>query len=299
MGIDYAQKVFRYYWSNRELLKEYVAVHVMNIKPSGYRQREIQISSEEPIPGADFGKDGWKVQLPDCCVVCGRRTDRDWQTDSSVQENLAAPLWAPVLGTAAGLLLAVLVWSRWMLPVGIVAGFALGYRYRSQTRVEVRFRRCEQDSDNHKFPRVRLFSDLLIIRVGQSSVRQKFLGLQMVVAASDEASSEETAAAEAGPPAAEPSRIAIAEETHGTVVFDDRPRLAPDTEPSGDAWFPEQGAETRSAESTPAATPLAPYSQGTVFPAPAAEAPPANAEAPPANADPPLPPEPNPGAAGH
>lgn len=272
-SFDYVRKVVGYYWSHRALLKEYIAVHVLKLKPSENRQREIRLKIDDNIAGAEFDDRGWKVRLPDCCVVCGQRTSRDWEQEISRHENLAWALYAPLFGAAAGVLVAVM-FGKWLLPVGIVAGFALGYQFRSQTPVELTFRRCEKDQGNKKLPRVRLFSDVLIIRVGQTSIRQRFLGLEMAVPTSDEGMDDD--AGGTSRPAAEeaaPLTMALAEEVHGTVQIDERPRLNANVEEGADAFFPEGNSNSSRADQPATPEPLAPYSQGNVIPIPAASPP--------------------------
>ena len=106
---------------------------------------------------------------------CGRPTDRPWRVESYRVEELGWPLRVPLIGLVLGLLLALVFASGWIFLLSIAAGFAAGYSLRGETDVRLHLRRCSDHAFDTEYPSLRAFADLLIIRVGQKTIRRQFL----------------------------------------------------------------------------------------------------------------------------
>jgi hypothetical protein len=170
----YFAAVAAFYWGHRRAFKEYLAEFAVGLQSVSVRRREIQLSAHQRLANAWHAGDGWHVDLPDCCVVCGRATDRERVTAAHPVLDVALPFWSPPAGFALGFLL--MLATRWfgMWPLGLLAGFVFGYEYRRSETAVVRFRRCEAHADAVGLPHLRRFKELLIVRVGHQRVRKLF-----------------------------------------------------------------------------------------------------------------------------
>ena len=142
--------------------------------PSAYEVRLSAMADE------GFAWDGvaWVLSLPDCCVVCGEQTDREWSTETRTVDNFTRPFWSPLVGLAGGvvswLCLPAIPGFGAMCLFGALAGTAVGYFARRQVRVELHLRRCDKHVGNTELPSLRAFSDQLVVGFGKGSVRQEF-----------------------------------------------------------------------------------------------------------------------------
>lgn len=267
--LGFFRDVGAFYWSQRAGLKAYLLEYILDARFSGNRQREIRITPDNTSDAAELTEWGWDVKLPDCCVVCGEPTKRDWSAQTERFENLKGAFWLPIVTTLCATVLAVFFWNKWIILLGPLAGMLLGYLSRSQTKVKLRFRRCQKDADNKRFPHTRCFSNLLIVGVGSSIVRQKWIqerhGNLEIVVPVDIAHPDESTAPEAAPwgtPTAEPEPIQMAEEVHSTVQIDEPPRMFERSGSGGSDLFSSEG--TWNSESalkpTTGPQPLQPFS---------------------------------------
>jgi hypothetical protein len=165
-----------FYWQERsdlwELLKEYISF----LKEPGTR-REIRVAADDHNEAVSFDGDQWSANLPDCCVVCGEAADCDWNSEQRSVPNLNRALLCPFLGLLFGVVAWMFLWKdwgKWMIPLGILAGFLVGYRQRGDTIVRIRFRRCRLHLARTRLPRLRIFRRTLIIGVGDRKVWRRF-----------------------------------------------------------------------------------------------------------------------------
>ncbi len=89
--------------------------------------------------------------------------------------HLALP--EPDSRPARGIVCWILLWNshgRWLIPLGLFAGFLVGYRLRREAIVTIRFRRCREHSTGPRLPSLRVFRRTLIIGVGDRKVWRRF-----------------------------------------------------------------------------------------------------------------------------
>ena len=81
------------------------------------------------------------------------------------------------LGLVIGLVGWIFCWSsegRWLIPLGVLIGFLVGYPSRGETIVAIRFRRCREHLNRTRYPALRTFRKTLIIGVGDRKVWRRF-----------------------------------------------------------------------------------------------------------------------------
>jgi hypothetical protein len=173
---NHLRSVADFYWRERsdlwELFKDYVPV----LKEAGTR-REIRIAADDNNDAVSFDGDQWTANLPDCCVVCGEAADCDWNSEQRSVPDLNRPLLWPFISLAVGVVAWIFLWNgwgKWMIPVGILAGFFIGYQQRRDAILRVRFRRCRLHLGRTRFPRLRVFRKTLIIGIGDRKVWRQF-----------------------------------------------------------------------------------------------------------------------------
>jgi hypothetical protein len=169
-----AASIFRFYRTAGPDLGKQIAKHV-RARGDASSQNEICLSTLDDYKYAEWDGKAWDVILPDGCAACGTTVGGDRLDEVRRVPNLSWPLWGPVAGLGAGVVLALFFWSKWVLLLGIVAGFVLGYSLRRETQIRLRYRLCKQHAANRRFPHVRLTGNLLVISVGQHSIKIDFL----------------------------------------------------------------------------------------------------------------------------
>ena len=91
--------------------------------------------------------------------------------------DLTWPFLSPILGLLAGIVCWILdsnSHGRWFIPLGLLAGFLIGYRVRRERIVTIRFRRCREHLNRTKIPSIRVFRKKLIIGIGDRKVWRRF-----------------------------------------------------------------------------------------------------------------------------
>ena len=91
--------------------------------------------------------------------------------------DLSWPLIGPVLGFLFGIFGWIFLWNssgKWLIPIGVFIGFLVGYQFRGQSMVAIRFRRCREHLHRTRFPRLRTFRTFLIIGIGDRKVWRRF-----------------------------------------------------------------------------------------------------------------------------
>jgi hypothetical protein len=172
----YIRDVAEFYWLNRRPLWQLFAEYVPFFREHGNR-REIRVSEDDNHDKVVFDGELWQVERPDCCIVCGEPADRSWNSEQRSVPDLTWPLLAPIDGMLLGTLVAVFLWSswsKWMIPLGLVAGIFVGYRLRGEVPVTIRFRRCREHLNRTSIPRLRTFRNVLVISVGDRAVWRQF-----------------------------------------------------------------------------------------------------------------------------
>lgn len=162
-----------YYGSHRVGLAKLFAEYATFFKEHGTR-REIQVSPTDNYQSITWDGSEWRVQLPDCCVVCGEAADQDWCQEQRVVQNLTYPLWMPVLGLTVGVFVAIWWINRWYILLLFLAGTWAGYRLASNFPAWVRYRRCRKHANQTHVPELRWARGSLIVEVGHRAVHRKF-----------------------------------------------------------------------------------------------------------------------------
>jgi hypothetical protein len=189
IGWNYIRTTAEFYWSNRGELRQ-MAVEVIPIFQDPGARRELQLNAEETNDAYSFENNQWKVALPDCCVVCGEPADGEWNKEQRSITDLTWPFYMPLLGLLFGIAAWIFTWSsdgKWLVPLGVCAGFLIGYRMRRDTVVTVQFRRCREHLNRTKIPSLRVFRKKLIVGIGDRKVWRLFhhgdRGLETPIAA--------------------------------------------------------------------------------------------------------------------
>ena len=169
-----ARMAVSYYWSHRAAIRDYLIDHDSGMIPPERYRREIRVSAEDDEERAQYTEQGWDIELPACCVVCGRAVQTEACVETRSVDDMARPFWWPVAGLATGAVLAWLIASWWGLAIGFVAGVLLGCKCRRSTVVTIRFHRCDAHAGKTRYPYLRTFRGQLIIRAGHATVRSEF-----------------------------------------------------------------------------------------------------------------------------
>jgi hypothetical protein len=173
---NYLRTTAEFYWSNRGELRQMAVELVPILKDPGAR-RELHLNADEANDSYSFENNRWKVSLPDCCVVCGEPADGEWNKEQRSITDLTWPFYLPLLGLLFGLVAWIFTWSsdgKWFVPVGVFAGFLVGYQLRRDTVVTVQFRRCREHLNRTKIPSLRVFRKKLIVGIGDRKVWRLF-----------------------------------------------------------------------------------------------------------------------------
>jgi len=161
-----------FYWSQRRAFWAYFSEYSPGLQEPKIVRKEIRFSTDEDSKLARYSKEGWVVEMPNCCVVCGEPSDCKWINETRWVDNLGKPFWIPIAAIGVGLLLSLFYQAYWILLVAIFFGFLLGNLQRSSIRVDLKFQRCKVHEEKTSVPHVRLFGEQLILRLGGRSARQ-------------------------------------------------------------------------------------------------------------------------------
>lgn len=170
----YLANVANYYRAHRPQLTEYVLEYFEGAQSVEKRQREVRVRVTEDHRNAKFSRNGWRVEFPEVCFVCSERTNRPRLKRSQRIEDFSGPFWLPFGSAVAGLLLSLTFWNFWLLPLALVLGFIAGYQCRRYVEVRSWYSRCERHASPSLPPHMRVFSDLIVIRLPNKTVRQAF-----------------------------------------------------------------------------------------------------------------------------
>jgi hypothetical protein len=173
---DYLKRTANFYWSQRAELRLMATEYFTFLKEPGTR-REIRVKADEQNEAVKFENGRWQAELPDCCVVCGEPANFDWNCEQRSIADLTWPFLSPILGLFAGIVCWLCFSSsvgRWFIPLGLFAGFLVGYGVRRETIVTIRFRRCREHLNRTKLPWLRIFRKTLIIGIGDRKVWRRF-----------------------------------------------------------------------------------------------------------------------------
>lgn len=186
---NYLKVTAEFYWSHRGELRQ-MAVETIPILQDPGARRELHLNADETNDAYSFENNKWKVALPDCCVVCGEPADGEWNKEQRSITDLTWPFYFPVLGLLFGCVAWIFTWNsdgKWFVPLGVVAGFLIGYQLRRDTVVTVQFRRCREHLNRTKIPSIRVFRKKLIVGIGDRKVWRLFYhgdrGLETPIAA--------------------------------------------------------------------------------------------------------------------
>lgn len=158
--------VFEFYWTRRQGLWRRIA-------GSGDPLREFRLSAADDYKTASFDATGWKVGLPDCCVVCGDPIQRESMQETRWVEDLTGPLWFSIAGVVVGLALAC--WKIWLFPLPVLIALVLGYHSTRTVQVRWTLRRCALHSVLIAIPEAWAAGNDLVVHVGQKRVKELFL----------------------------------------------------------------------------------------------------------------------------
>jgi len=173
---NYVRAAALFYWGQRKELRHLATEYLTFLKEPGTR-KEIRIKASEQNEAVSFDGTQWRADLPNCCVVCGELTDCDCNREQRSIADLTWPFLLPFLGLLFGIVCWLFVFDvggRWMILVGLLAGFLVGYALRRETLVTVSFRRCREHLNRTRIPWIRIFRSTLIIGVGDRSVWRRF-----------------------------------------------------------------------------------------------------------------------------
>lgn len=167
--------VVQYYWGIRRELWEYVAGYVVNFSSESVLRREVRLAAYESNPLVDFDSTGWKVAVPDRCVVCGEKTANAPLDEFRDLDDAVRALLVPLGTHVAGAVLGLVLWTRWIMILSIPLGFVLGYLLRKKVHVQLRLKRCDQHAGRTNIPDLLAWGNTLVVRFGHKTVRQVFL----------------------------------------------------------------------------------------------------------------------------
>ena len=173
---EHLKRVALFYWSNFPELRQLTTEYFTFLQDVGSR-KELRVSAEDHNDHVYLYGDRWTAELPDCCVVCGEDADCDWNSEHRSVPDLSWALLAPIIGLLCGIAGWIFTWSaegRWLIPLGLLVGFLVGYQTRRETVVAIRFRRCREHLNRTRIPTLRTFRKTLIIGVGDRKVWRRF-----------------------------------------------------------------------------------------------------------------------------
>lgn len=164
--------VGHFYWDHRRAIWHQLSEYVDSLRHPD--RCEIRLSPSENHQYARCDGDSWKIELPDCCAVCGAGHSTEARNEGLVAYDLSAPLWGAIIGASVGFTLTLFFWNKWLLPVSLVTALLAGFRYRKESIVQVRYYLCQDHATSLRFPAIRCFQKLLIVEVGSHDVVRQF-----------------------------------------------------------------------------------------------------------------------------
>ncbi|MFN0196805.1 MAG: hypothetical protein ACKVT0_08655 [Planctomycetaceae bacterium] len=175
--LEYATTVWRYYWQNSHAIKEYLIDFDPNFRSAGTGRKEIILDADRPQVGGVWNGESWEIDLPECCVACGKRTREERNSELRIVEHFRRPVWIVIGCWVAGILWAIWNFEFSYLLIGLFAGLALGHRFREFISVRIRYQRCKEHLHRTDLPTLRAFERLMIVGTGHKTVRQQFVDL--------------------------------------------------------------------------------------------------------------------------
>jgi hypothetical protein len=173
---EHLKRVALFYWTNFPEMRQLATEYLTFLQDPGSR-KEVRISADDHNDHVYLYGDRWTAELPDCCIVCGEEADCEWNSEHRSVPNLTWPLLAPIFGLLFGCIGWIFMWTadgRWLIPLGLLIGFLVGYQARGETLVAIRFRRCREHLNRTRIPTLRTFRKTLIIGVGDRKVWRRF-----------------------------------------------------------------------------------------------------------------------------
>ncbi len=164
-----------YYWSIRHALWEYVAGFAPNMMSEAVRMREVRLASYEAHPLVDYDSAGWRVAVPNVCVVCGEAARTPPVDENLAVDNAARACLIPLSTMLVTSVLGLILWSRWPLLLALPLGCGLGYLLREKISVRLRVMRCAKHTGRTNIPQVLVWGNTLVLRFGHKLVRKVFL----------------------------------------------------------------------------------------------------------------------------
>jgi len=171
---SYIEKVGQFYWTRQGAIREYLIDFVPLYRSHRLAQHEIRLFAYQTKANASFDESGWRVRLPEWCVVCGN-SDCKRVRQKHHLERLRWTIVAPIAALLISITIAALLNNPWMIPLVTIIGFPVGYHLTGKVDVRIEYYRCSEHREAKEFPAMRIFGDQLIIRTGNKSIRGKFL----------------------------------------------------------------------------------------------------------------------------
>jgi hypothetical protein len=173
---QHLKRVALFYWVNFPEMRQLATEYLTFLQDPGNR-KELRVSADDHNDRVYLYGDRWTAELPDCCIVCGEEADCEWNSEHRSVPDLTWPLLAPIFGLLFGCIGWIFMWSadgRWLIPLGLLIGFLVGYQARGEVLVAIRFRRCREHLNRTRIPTLRTFRKTLIIGVGDRKVWRRF-----------------------------------------------------------------------------------------------------------------------------
>ena len=171
--LQYIKKVILYYVKKYPSMLVYIQDYIPGMQVGKNINREIRLTAETEMQDVYYDDEGWHITLPDCCVVSGEQTDNSWISEEKTIENYFLPIMIPAVIFIISLFFSLLFFKIIIVPLGILAGMIIGFMNRKFETVHIKYRKSDQFRER-KFPKLRIFGNELIVRVGHRTVRQKF-----------------------------------------------------------------------------------------------------------------------------
>lgn len=173
-GWSLTARMVRFYIDQRAALRRRFIEYTVSGEKSFNREREIRLSDTKRYETAHRDEAGWQIQLADCCVVCGKAAEGDWETQSREIPDVTVSLWLPIVGLPVAIGLGWYWGSVLAFAVIWLASFFAGYLLCRSVSVQLRLRRCGEHASFTSSPQVYLLGDDLAMRMGHVSVRKAF-----------------------------------------------------------------------------------------------------------------------------
>lgn len=164
---------WEFYSTNGELFTDYVR----DLIGSSISRAEIKLRREHESAQFEWNHQNWSLQLPDCCVVCGDSTDRNWIDEESSVLDIRPAIFLPVIAFVLSLI-AFGAGFPWLIVfIAPLAACMFARNACVELPGRIRYRRCTEHLGKTAYPDVRAFRlhhDTLIVRVGRRSVMNAY-----------------------------------------------------------------------------------------------------------------------------